>query len=58
VLLSAGSGLVEVPGSVEVPAGETEATFPVNGLRTGIDGISATVNDGRLGPGWARVDVK
>ncbi len=58
VLLSGGAGMVEFPGSVVIPPGESEVSFPVIGLRPGIDGVAATASDARYGAGWLRVDVE
>ncbi len=45
VKLSADEGVAGVPDSVVIPAGETAALFPIEGLQAGVEKLSASAGD-------------
>lgn len=51
-------GAVEVPGAVTIPAGQTQAQFPVRGVRAGVEELSVEPSDARYAPAAARVQVQ
>jgi uncharacterized protein (TIGR03437 family) len=57
VSLAAPNGSAGVPASVTIPAGATSMTFPIGGVRIGVEELSATPNDGRYDTAYARVQV-
>jgi uncharacterized protein (TIGR03437 family) len=45
VSLERAAGVTNVPASVTIPAGQTSATFTIDGLRTGVEELIATPSD-------------
>jgi hypothetical protein len=48
---------VQVPSSVTIPAGSTQATFPFRGIRPGTDEVVAEPSDSRFDRVWSRIQV-
>jgi uncharacterized protein (TIGR03437 family) len=57
VALSAERGRIRVPGKVTIPAGETSATFPVDGVDPGVDVLHAAAVDPGYERSTARIQV-
>lgn len=57
VLLASRDGAIALPPSVRIPAGATSAHFPIQGLRPGVDELTATVPGGTHEDVAARIQV-
>jgi uncharacterized protein (TIGR03437 family) len=57
VLLATRNGAATVPPSVTIPAGATQAVFPISGLRAGIEELTANTSDSAHEIAEARVQV-
>ena len=57
VLLGASQGTAEVPASITIAAGSTSASFPVHGIRPGIELLEARPEDDRYATAHARMAV-
>ncbi len=57
VVLSTRTGAAEVPASVIIPAGGTEAAFTITGLRQGVEELRAEPDNGSYRTAEARVQV-
>lgn len=57
VLLASREGGIALPSSVRIPAGATSATFPIRGVRAGVDELMATVPGGTHEDAVARIQV-
>jgi len=57
VTLQAPNGVAGVPASVKIPAGATSASFPVSGVKAGVEEITATSADSAYETAFARVQV-
>ena len=57
VNLQSGSGMITVPPYVVIPAGATTVTFPIQGLASGVDDLSASSNLDYFETAYARVQV-
>ncbi|HLN03853.1 MAG TPA: hypothetical protein VK335_31490 [Bryobacteraceae bacterium] len=55
--IETGSGAIAAPPSVVIPAGATTVTFPIQGLATGVDDLTASIGDGAFETAYARVQV-
>lgn len=51
-------GLISVPASVTIPAGSTTATFPLTGIQTGVEELTATPADPGYETAFSRVQVR
>jgi uncharacterized protein (TIGR03437 family) len=57
VNLQTSAGLLEVPATVTIPAGQTSATFPLRGLATGVAGLRAFASQSGFLEGEAHIQV-
>ncbi len=57
VMLTTQSGSIASPPSVTIPRGETRASFPVRGLRAGVDDLLAEAADALYEKAFTRVQV-
>jgi len=57
-LLSAPKGMAEVPGTVVIPVGATQASFNVRGLLAGVEELTLTPIDPSFETMYARVQVQ
>ena len=56
-LLSSSNGSVQTPPSVVIAAGETRASFPIKGVRAGVDQITVAPSDSSYEVAVAKVQV-
>lgn len=57
VLLRPATGNVSTPASVIIPAGATQGSFAISGLREGVDEITAEPSDAAFDSAYAKVQV-
>jgi hypothetical protein len=57
VALSAPAGFMEVPPNVTIPAGATSVSFPISGMKAGVEELLATPADTSYEVAFARVQV-
>ncbi|MBK5295455.1 MAG: hypothetical protein JJE04_27730 [Acidobacteriia bacterium] len=57
VILTRQSGALDAPAAVTIPAGQSEVSFAVRGLRAGVEELSAEASGGAYAPGYARAQV-
>lgn len=57
VLLRSENGGIGVPASVTVPAGATEITFVITGVRAGVDTLRAEAAETGYEAAWSRIQV-
>jgi uncharacterized protein (TIGR03437 family) len=57
VLLRTQNGNITAPPSVTIPAGASVATFPIRGVRAGVDDLAAEPGDNRYSAAYAKVQV-
>ncbi len=57
VVLRTQTGAATVPGTVSIAAGATSATFPIRGVRVGVEELSAEPSDGAYETAYARIQV-
>jgi uncharacterized protein (TIGR03437 family) len=55
--LAAQNGVATPPASVTIAAGSTSASFPIAGVRAGVEELSAIPSDSRYDTAYARVQV-
>ena len=55
--LDAPGGTLQVPDSVTIAAGETSVSFPIGGLRAGVEELTAQPGDSAFDTAYARVQV-
>ena len=57
VAFQAPNGNAKLPASVTIPAGASSASFPVSGLRAGVEEVTAVPGDATYETAFARVQV-
>ena len=57
VTLTRPSGALDAPSAVTIPAGQTQVSFAVRGLRPGVEELTAEAAGGAYAPAYSRVQV-